>query len=156
MAGPVVEIKGLKEFRRDLKAAGAEWPRVMQRAYKAISTREAHVAQGISSGLGGVHAKAAGNIKGYATQTQASVGVTSGIGRAAEWGMKRHSGWYAAARYRGSSGRQHPIWVGSSWEPGVAGQGPHAINAAIAADDQVILEDFKAVIDDLTKQAFPD
>lgn len=156
MAGPAaVEIKGLAEFRRALKAIGPEWPKAMRLAHKQISTDVARTAQGISAGMGGVHAKAAGLIKGYASGTQASVGVPSGIGGAAEWGTLRHTGWYAAARYRASSGRQHPPWVGSSWEPGVAGQGPYAINSALAGDLDQVVEAFMHAIDDLTANAFP-
>lgn len=156
MAQPAVEIKGLKEFRRDLKAADAEYPKALRKANKVIADEMAKAAQARASSMGGVRAKAASSIRGYATPVQASVGFPSGgIAGAAFWGMKRHTGWYAKRQYRGSP-PQHPRWVGNSWEPGVAGQGPYAINDAIAAGIPRIIEAFGGAIDDVTKQAFPD
>jgi hypothetical protein len=154
---PALEIEGLKEFRKELKAVDAAWPKAMQQAHKAISQEVAEAARGRASGMGGVQAKAAGAIKGYATAVQASAGFPSGgVAGAAFWGTLRHTGWYAARRYSASSRRQHPIWVGNSWEPGVAGQGPYAINDAIASDIDGIVDKFDAAIDDLVARAFPD
>jgi hypothetical protein len=157
MAGPpAIEVKGLKEFRKELKAIGTEWPKAMQKGAKAISDHVAAAAQSRASGMGGVQAKAASMIKAYATPVEASVGFPSGgVAGPAFWGAKRHTGWYAAARYRGSP-RQHPVWVGTSWEPGVAGQGPYAINDAVATETPWILEQFERVVDDVTARAFPD
>lgn len=156
MPKPAVGIPGLRDFRRELKAAGPQFPKAMRTANKQIADEVAVVARGRASGMGGVQAKAASKIKGYATPVQASIGFPAGsIAGAAFWGMKRHTGWYAAARYRGSP-PQHPRWVGSSWEPGVAGQGPYAINDAIAQSTERILSAFGDAIDDVTRQAFPD
>lgn len=156
MAQPAVEIEGLKEFRRDLRAAGPEWPKAIRSRYKAISDEVASRAQVNLSGRGGVYAKGAPKVKGYATAASAAVGVPSGgIGAIAVWGAKKHTGWYAKPRYAGSP-PQHPRWVGNGWEPGVAGQGPRGINDAIAASEDFIEREVFAAMDDVAKQAFPD
>lgn len=156
MAQPAVEIRGLKDFRRDLKAVGTEFPKALRVAHKKIADDVAEAARGKAAAMGGVRAKAASKIKGYATPVQASVGFPAGgIAGAAFWGTKRHTGWYAARRYAGSP-PQHPPWVGNSWEPGVAGQGPYAINAAIADSLEKITGAFGEAITDISKQAFPD
>jgi hypothetical protein len=157
MAGKAaVDVQGLKEFRKELKAVDAGWPKVMQKLQKQLASDVADRARGVASGMGGVQAKAAGSIKGYATATSTSVGAPSGgIAGAAFWGTLRHTGWYAAARYSASP-RQHPVWVGNSWEPGVSGQGPYAINDTIADMLSEIDEWYLDMVTDLTAAAFPD
>lgn len=156
MAGPAaVEIEGLKEFRKELKALGPEWPKALRKQYKAISDKVAQSAQAKASSLGGVHAKAAPGIKGYATADSGAVGVPSGgVAAVGVWGAKKHTGWYAKPQFANSP-PQHPKWVGNSWEPGGSG-GPYGVNAAIAAELPFIEKAFTAVVDDVTKQAFPD
>jgi hypothetical protein len=156
MAEKVIEVKGLKDFRRELKGVSSDLPKALRKAQKEIADDVADRARGVASGMGGVQAKAAGSIKGYATQTQASVGFPSGgIAGAAFWGTLRHTGWYAAARYVASS-PQHPKWVGDNWEPGVAGQGPYAINDALADFLPELDDRYLDMIEDLTSKAFPD
>jgi hypothetical protein len=156
MAEKVVEVKGLKDFRRELKAASSDMPKALRKAQKEIADDVADQARSVASGMGGVQAKAAGSIKGYASQTQASVGFPSGgIAGAAFWGTLRHTGWYAAARYAGSPPNT-PKWVGNSWEPGVAGQGPYAINDALADFLPELDDRYLDMIEDLTSKAFPD
>ena len=154
-----VEVIGLKEFRRGLKAVGAEWPKELRRVHKTIADRGAALAQGFASGMGGVQAKAAGAIRGRANQRSARIGVAGGRGspmaNVAFWGAKRHSGWYAAARYSDSP-PQHPPWVGNSWEPAVFGQGPYAINPALARYLPELLDEYGQMIDRLAADAFPD
>lgn len=156
MAAPAVELIGFKEFVRDLRSMSADLPKEMRRAEKRIATDVAESAQGIASGMGGVQARAAGAIRGYATQTQASVGIGAGAGypmaAVAFWGALRKTGWNAGAR--AGARRQHPAWVGTSWEPGVAGQGPYAINDALAGYD--VLGAFAEMVTDMAAKAFPD
>lgn len=156
MGGPTVEVEGLRDLRRQLRAAGPEWPRAMRKGFKAIADEVADRAEANASAMGGVQAKAASKIRGYAGAAEASVGAPSGgIAAVAFFGATKHTGWYARPRYSDSP-PQHPKWVGNNWEPGVAGQGPYAINEAVAAEVPWILEQFEAVIDDVAGQAFPD
>jgi hypothetical protein len=156
MAPKVVEVKGLKEFRRELKGVSSDLPKALRKAQKEIADDVADRARGVAGGMGGVQAKAADAIKGYATQTQASVGFPAGtIAAVAFWGARRHTGWYAAARYAGST-PQHPKWVGTGWEPGVAGQGPYAINDALADFLPELDDRYLTMMEDLAAKAFPD
>lgn len=156
MAEKVVEVKGLKDFRRELKVVSSDLPKELRKAQKGIADDVASRAQGRASGLGGEAAKGASLIRGYATQTQASVGFPAGtVAGAAFWGTLRRTGWYAAARYAGST-RQHPKWVGNSWEPGVAGQGPYAINDALADFLPELDDRYLDMIEHLAAKAFPD
>jgi hypothetical protein len=151
-----VEIKGLRDFRRELKAVSTDLPRELRRLQKDIADDVANDAQGIAASMGGVQAKAAGDIRGYARADQASVGFPSGgIAGAAFWGTLRHTGWYAAARYANSP-PQHPEWVGNSWEPGERGQGPYAINDALADMLPDLDDRYLDMIEDLAHAAFPD
>jgi hypothetical protein len=97
-----------------------------------------------ASGMGGVYAKAAPAIVGAGTVRAARIRVKATkqyrFAPAAFWGTKRRSGWYAARRFEGSGGEQHPYWVGNTWDVGVKGQGPYAINNAIADNIDDVLE----------------
>lgn len=155
MGQPGVEVKGLKEFRAALKRVSADLPKEMRRLQKDIADEVAAKAQGIASGMGGVQAKAAGTIRAYATQVQASVGTTSPIGNVAFWGALKRTGWYAHIHSPGGA-RQHPVWVGASWEAGVHGQGPYAINDALADAADGIEARYAQMITELAAKAFPD
>lgn len=159
MPEKAVEVKGLTEFRRELRRMSAEFPKEMRRTQKDIADDVAERARGLASGYGRLQAHAAPAIRSYATQVQASVGFTTGgsypMASVAFWGAMRHTGWYAKARYAHST-RQHPPWVGNSWDVGVRGQGPRAINPAIADMLPEIDERYLKMIDELAKRAFPD
>jgi len=47
-------VRGLREFRSGLKAAGAEYPKELRRAHKEIADLVAARARGIAEGLGGI------------------------------------------------------------------------------------------------------
>jgi len=97
-----------------------------------------------ASGMGGVYAKAAPAIVGVGNFKSARVRVKATkqyrFAPAAFWGTKRRSGWYAARRFESSGGEQHPPWVGAGWDVGVKGQGPYAINNAIADNIDDVLQ----------------
>jgi|GEM_PF-1931931 len=154
------EVRGLREFRRELRAIDPKFPKELRLAHKAIADDVATKARSIASGSGGVQAKAAGAIKGYATQSNARVGIATGksfpMANVAFWGAKKRTGWYGASKYAGSGGRQHPEWVGNTWDVGVAGQGPYAINDAIASMNSQILDEYADAIGRLMAKAFPD
>ena len=150
-----IYVEGLREFTGALKRIDHELVDALKRAHKVIADEAAQQSQRRARGMGGVRAKAAGKITGRASTDGALVGVPSGIGAVAFWGAKRHTGWYAAPRFS-ESPRQHPEWVGNSWEAGVAGQGPYAINDAIASYLPRLMEDFERMVDEATAQAFPE
>ena len=159
MPDAAVQIRGLKEFRAALKAAGAGYPKELRAVHKQVADTTAGRARSIAEGLGGVHARAAKAIKGYATQTEARLGShpSASVPEAnvAVWGAKRRTGWYAARRYAG--GRpQHPPWVGNSWTVAERGQGPYALNQAVSEEADHIVELYAEAFDRLTAKAFPD
>lgn len=156
------EVRGLADFRRELKNAGAAFPKELRSTHKKIADKAATGARGIALGMGGLQAKSASAIVGTATQTSASIGVTAGArnpyANVAFWGALRRTGWYAAPRYAGST-RQHAPWVGSNWEVGSFTGGPYAINRAIFFDLDDLVEDYWQMIIEIAthaSHAFPD
>lgn len=156
--GSGVKVVGLREFRSDLKAIGPEWGKALADVHRQIGRRGAAVSQARARGMGGIFAEAASAIVGKGNQRDARVGVsqtkTNPMANVAFWGAKRRTGWYARQRRDGN--RQHPPWVGNTWEPAVAGQGPYAINDALAAQLPDILDQYGRMIDRLAAKAYPD
>lgn len=159
-SGAAIRVRGLRELGSELRSADKAWPKELRAAHKRIADRAAQWAQAKAQALGGIHAKAAGAIKGYATQANARVGVNAGrsypFANAAFWGMKAPSGWYAKPQYWGSGTPQHPPWVGNTWDVAVHGQGPYAINAALADHLDDIEDAYLDAVDAVTRRAFPD
>jgi len=110
-------------------------------------------------------------IRARATQRSARIAVAATSKRnagalAAIWGMKRtHTGWMAgwwkgeiqpnrAKGYAGSPRNTLP-WVGANWTIGVRGQGPRAINDAIAANQERIDDLYLSGYEAALAAAFP-
>lgn len=149
----------LRQFAKDLKAIGPEWPRMLSKVHRTIAKKATEKASARASSMGGIQAKASGALKGSGTQQAATIKVDANgstrFANVAFWGAKKRTGWYA--HINSPNGRpQHPKWVGSSWEPGVAGQGPYAINDAIAEYGEELLDDWRKGLTELTAKAFPD
>jgi hypothetical protein len=149
-----VEIRGLPEFRRELKVLDGNWPKELRKVHKTIAEEAARRSRGVAARMGGVQAKAATTIKGQSTQKAARIS-TSGIGHVAFWGAKKHTGWYAGGQYRISTGQQHPDWVGNGWDVATMSGGPYAINPALAMYLPTMLDEYGDMIDDLARRAFP-
>lgn len=149
-----IQVKGLPEFRAELKKAEGSWEKELDKAHRKIAKMAAEGAQGIAIGMGGIWGRAASGIKGKGGPKGASIGSGGGIGNVAFWGAKRHTGWYAKPQYNASAGRQHPPWVGTSWETGAASGGPYAINRAIFFDLPLIERAYWQMVDEVTRGAF--
>lgn len=102
--------------------------------------------------MGGPFALFLRHIRGRGTQTEARIEVDP-IANATYWGAKKRTGWNRRNR---NSAPQHPEWVGASWTPAVAGQGPYAINDALARHRDEILDMFGEAVDRTAARAFPD
>lgn len=154
-----VHVEGLNELRSALRQVGPEWPKHLRAVHLKIAKRMAVIAAAFARAMGGVQAKAASAIKGRASQRDAKIGVRNSRGipfaAVAFWGAKRHTGWYAKRQYA-SGPAQHDPWVGNSWEVAVAGQGPYAINDALASHSPQIVEWYGDMVDDLMREAFPE
>jgi hypothetical protein len=144
---PAVEIRGLKEFRAELKAVEAQWPKELRKANKTAAEVAAARARQNVSGLRPVQRKVAGSIRAAATQQQAKIRV-GGSGFPALLAMGALLG---SLRYR-----QFPGWVGNDWDVGVAGTGPYGVNDAIAESLPEFIETYDRMLVDLTARAFPD
>lgn len=147
-----VEVVGLKELRRELRRLDDPrgWTKQLTAVNRGLGRQGAQWAQGAAGGMGGVQAHFAGSIRGYGNASGARIGV-AGKANAAFWGAKQRTGWNA----RNQTANQ-PEWVGAGWEVAVAGQGPYAINSALAAHVDDIVDLYAEGIDDLTRRAFPD
>lgn len=123
-----VEIHGLLEMRRELKAIDARWPREVRKINRDVGDAAAEYARGGADSHGGVVAKAAYSIVGAGTQTGARV----------RWGGRgfefADGAFFGALQYQ----RFEP-WIGNAftggWEIGTGqegpGRGPYGLGAGI-------------------------
>lgn len=156
-----MQVEGLKEFRAALRQLGPEWGRMLSKAHRTIAKRAAAAAQSRARGIGAQQQRMAGSIKGSGTQTSASVRVAQSTrypyASVAFWGQTKRTGWYARLWAMGVRGAAQSLpWVGNDWEVGAHGQGPYAINDAIADELPSIMADYSRMLDDLFQKAFPD
>lgn len=158
-SGAVVDVVGLKDFRRALKAMDPEWPKALKGVHAGIGAEGAIRSRAVARGMGGVQAKAASAIGFKATVREARIAIypsahSDAMANVAFWGAKKRTGWYARNRYGDSATPQHPRWVGNSWDVAEAGQGPYAINAALASYKPDIWEAYFQMVLDLAHDAF--
>ena len=162
-------ITGIKEFRAALKAIGPEWPKELRETHEQIGRRARALSQARARGKGGVYARAASAIRSRGNQREAVLYVqpssANPMAFVAFWGAKRRTGWYARAGQNPASrstadgkplSAQHPPWVGNTWDVAVAGQGPYAINDALAEHLDDLLDQYLNMIDRLAGRAFPE
>jgi hypothetical protein len=151
-------IAGMAEFRKALRSMGEQYPKKLRQINKDIADIGADYSQAEAFKMGGIWAKAAKGIKGKASQKDARIGVTTGkstpFAGAAFWGMKRRTGWYGGL-HSPNGAPQHPPWVGNTWAVAVKGQGPYAINTALADHLDDILKVYSDAIEALMNEALP-
>lgn len=148
MADPLlaVEATGLDELIAGLRSAQRDLGREQRRSNKDVAARAQQWAQEAARGGTRQQQAMAGAIQARATQTVARLAISQaakwGAANPAFWGSLRKFGWYGGW-YRGernprraagfADGRPHaPTWVGNTWLAGRKGEGPHAINDALA------------------------
>jgi len=160
----MITVAGLAEFRKRLRAAGPGFPKALTAAHRDIAQIAARVSQSEARRMGGIQAKAAGAIGGKGSQQRATLTVkasksarnATAMANVAFWGAKKRTGWYARGRYSGSSKRQHPEWVGNTWDVMDPTQGPYAINKALAAHEGDLINALWAALERLMAEAFPE
>ena len=152
-SGPGVQVRGLAEFRRELKKLdnSRTWTKELSKVHQAIGREVRGWSRGIASGMGGTHAHFAGAITGGGGVTGAKVGVGRPAANAAFWGAKQRTGWNAL-----NKSQNQPSWVGSNWEVGAPGQGPYAINQAIHSHMERIIDTYGDGVDTIAGRAFND
>lgn len=146
-------IDGLKELRQELRKAEdpKAWGKELAASNREAAREVAGWARATARSMGGPFAHFADQITGRATQAAARIQIDP-TANATFWGAKGTSGWN-----RGNGGApQHPAWVGASWDVGVVGQGPYAINETIARRGGEIVDIYAEIIDRITREAFPD
>ena len=146
MGGTVIEVEGLASFRSSLKRANANLDKEFGQAQRELGRLLVIDAKGKARASSTSRRHFAGKITMRSTRQGLILGIRDPkLSAAAFWGAKKRTGWYADPRYRKSK-RQHPIWVGNSWQAGVKGQGPYALNDAIADNRDRIFELFSDAV----------
>jgi hypothetical protein len=149
MAGSV-DIYGLKELRKSLKGLEneREWAKALSGFNRDLARDVAGWSNSAASAMGGQQAHFAGAFRGYATATAARVEIAGprsprGKFRAAPafWGRKSHN----------AKGKP---WIGASWDVGISGQGPYALNDTIARRSVEIDARIRKIVDDIAGGAF--
>jgi hypothetical protein len=134
----MLEVRGLKELRRELKLAGAQFPRELGKAHKAAAEVVAKEGRAKASSAGGVVAKAGPGITSSAAQTAARIGIGGAkypYGPGAVVGSKKYPQFEP---YRGPDPE--------SWA---------AIGPALESSEDRFLEVYGDAVEDLMKRAFP-
>lgn len=147
-----IVVKGLDDFRRDLRRVDKRLPKALQQAHKKVAQRVAEKAKPAVKGLsspGG--SRAMSGIRGNATQKAARITLlgSNPTIRANVFGTLSHT---VFGRSVGGSGPWKP-WIGSSWTPEqLYGLGPVIKDTA----DGFALDEYADSILDAFKVAFPD
>lgn len=146
-----IEIRGLKELRRELKRMDRAWGKALREVHVKVAELVAGRARSASPG------SVSGAVKGRGTQRKAiiQVGLRPPRAIAVFMGARRRFGWYSNPRYRGSRGRQFEPWVGNQWDPGDNGGTPYFIGPAINQSVEDVIELYGDEIEKLAARAFP-
>ena len=149
---PRVEVKGLRDFRRELRGLD---DKALRNGLTPIHRAIAKLVRGrVESAAPASVRRAIGhraNAKGAFITTRDRPAQALGV----FWGAKARFGWYAAGRYQQSSGRQFKPWVGNQWDPGERSGSPYFIGEAINDSVDEIVETMAKGIEDLAARAFP-
>lgn len=139
-----VEIRGLADFQRELRALDRKLGSELRKSLKDAAEIVAEAARRKAQGLGGVIAKAGPSIKAQAEQRAAKV----------SFGSAKFP--FAGGAFMGSIAySQFRPWVGNTWRVGERGEGPYAINEAIADKEDELVEAVDDNLGRLAGRAFP-
>lgn len=137
-AGGKIKVTGLRELRRELKAAGEQFPKELQQTNKAVVTDL--IVPGARAKLEGVSpragSRAVGTIRALASGTRAQVALGTA---AVPWAVGKNFG---SIRYR-----QFPPHLG---------QDDYALYRTIREKRGEVIERYGAMLEKLTNRAFPD
>lgn len=163
------DIAGLRKDIKDLGPDGKRWDKALAKVNKRSATVIAKEGRSRAEAMGGMQARAASRIQGSQSAKGLSVRVSKTGAHpealAAIWGGKKRTGWNAPKPPRtGILGRLKrtpqradtpnlPEWVGNTWKPGVTGEGPYAVNDAIAAKRDEVIAGWSKAIDELADAA---
>lgn len=148
MASGEVRVENLKDLRKELKKLedAKPWLKHLTATNRDLARDVAGWSRAAAVAMGGQQAHFADALFGRATQTQARVEVAGP--RSPKGKVRANPAFWG----RNSQGN----WIGASWDVGVSGEGPYAINEAIARRSVEIEARFRRLIDEVTREAFPD
>lgn len=155
MAKPsAVQVRGLRAFQSELRAANPKLARSMRVANAKIAEKVAVKVQAKARSRGGVAAKAAPAIVGRGEQRGAKIVINKGrefkFADGAFFGAKQH------AQFEPWVGNQHEMpWPVGGADEG-PGRGPYAINPGIYESIPEIEEFYLDAFEDAVAGAFPD
>lgn len=139
MAGPRIDVDGLRIFQRDLRAVDKELPRQLRVINLKAATLVADDARGRAEAAGGALGKAAPSIKPVAQQRSAGVRI----------GGARYpfalGGEFGSIQYK-----QFQPWRGNGSDAG------YALYPAKRANTERIVDMYGDMLLDLARIAFPD
>lgn len=146
-----ITVVGLRDFQADLRAFARNLDDL-----KIVNDRIASLVRDRARAAAPGGVKSA--IRKRVRPDQASIEIYHNPQRALGvfMGAKRRFGWYANARYRGSSARQFERWVGNQWEPGDSAGKPYYIGDAINQAVPEIVEMYGEEVERLAGRAFPE
>lgn len=134
VAGPnKVTIHGEEALAKALAAAPAQMKKELRKSHKGVAKKAQGWTRAAAAAGSPQQRRAANAIKASSTSTAARLDIKPGARTAGALGT-----FYGAKRYR-----QFPAWVGASWRPATRGEGPYAINDALAKHEGDILTEFE-------------
>ena len=149
-----VQVRGLREFQAELRAADPKLARSLRVANREIAEKVADRVRAKATSRGGVAKHAAPAIVGRGEQRAAKIAIAKGTR------FKMADGaFFGALQYR-----QFPAWVGNqyldAWPVGAndegPGRGPYAINPAIYESIPEIEDFYLNAFEAAAARAFPD
>jgi hypothetical protein len=139
------DVKGLDEFRAELKALGAKWPKQLGQANKEAAEIVADLARTKARSLGGVHRHVAPSIKAAAQARHAVV-----VGGGAAYDM------FLGAEFGAKQYERFPPWRGNQWQPDAISGVGYMIHPAARESREEVIDVYDDAIRRLAAQAFPD
>jgi len=141
----IVQVRGLRDFQRELRRANTDLPRELRTASLAAAEVVAKAARSKALALGGVAAKTAPSIKAGGEQRRSKVSIG---GPAFPWALGAEFG---AKRYP-----QFEPWRGNQHQPDLDNGVGYFLYPSIRDTREEFIDVYAGGIDRLMRAAFPD
>ena len=147
-----IDVEGLNEFRKALKATDKAFVKELGQEYKIIGRMIQSGAAQRAAALGGIAAKSADAVKASASTTALAVKLSSGSKTPWAFGAEFGGGKYGAGNPKPTGGytTQFKPWKGNGPEAG------YFLYPTIRAESAHIIEEFDKAIERVAAHAFPD
>lgn len=141
MSKPPIEVVGLKEFTRELRRAGKEFPKELAKAHQEVAGFVVERVRPVNR----QQRKALPGIKA-ARQQRGAVVVAANT---------RRNPFTIGSFFGAREFPQFPPWIGNQWDPGDSVDGRYGIPFAIHRDIDRIADIYGERIADIARRAFP-